>query len=193
MLIVLSAGLYASCSPEGNPEEEIAQPQTMKSIEEPTAFIPNADWPLYQHRVTPVSYPPLSFLGPDMQPVWLEAFEGKFVVLNFWATWCGPCKEEMPSLDRLQAAFSADDVVVIALSNDRTGPDAVLPFFRQIEVSNLQPYYEENLGVSRIMSVKGYPTTVIFNRDGQEVGRVIKPAEWDGPEAVALIKELVAP
>jgi len=206
LLIVLSAGLYASCSPEGNPEDEIVQPEAPytigKSIEDSDTFTPDSgtftpdsdtftpdsDWPLFQRRTQPVSYPPVSFLGPDMGTVSLADFKGKIVVLNFWATWCGPCREEMPSLDRLQAAFPDGDVVVIALSNDRKGPEVVLPFLASIEV-DLQPYYEENLDVSRTMGIKGYPTTVIFDPEGQEIGRVLRPTEWDGAQAISLIRK----
>jgi thiol-disulfide isomerase/thioredoxin len=189
VLIALSAGLYASCSPEGNPEDEIVQPETMKSIGDEAAFTPDSDWPLFQRRTHPVKYPPVSFLGPDMTPTWLADFDGKIVVLNFWATWCGPCREEMPSLDRLQAAFPDGDVLVVALSNDRKGLDVVLPFLASIKVERLQPYYEENLAVSRVMGIKGYPSTVIFDRTGREIGRVLKPTEWDSQEAIALIEK----
>ncbi len=197
LLIILSAGLYASCSPEGNPEDDIVAPgapnTTGESIENSGTFTPDSNWPLFQRRVDKVSYPTLSFLGPEMKPVELEAFQGKIVVLNFWATWCGPCREEMPSLERLQDAFPGGDVVVIALSNDRKGPEVVLPFLASINIETLAPYFEENLAVSRAMGIKGYPTTVIFNPEGQEIGRVLKPTEWDSAASLALIKgELAA-
>ena len=188
LLIVLSAGLYASCSPEGNPEDDIVAPEIMKSIEDSGTFTPDSNWPLFQRRVEKVSHQPISFLGPDMEPVWLGDFEGKIVVLNFWATWCGPCREEMPSLDRLQVSFPGGDVVVIALSNDRKGPEVVLPFLASINIETLAPYYEENLAVSRAMGIKGYPTTVIFDPEGQEIGRVLKPVEWDSADALSFIE-----
>ena len=193
LFIILSAGLYASCSPEGNPEEEIASSQTMKSAKESTAFNADSDWPIFQHRTSNITFPALSFLGPNQEAVRFVEFQGKIVVLNFWATWCGPCKEEMPSLDRLQAAFSTNELVVVALSNDRKGPEVVMPFFERINVENLDPYYEEKLSVSRRMGVTGYPTTIIFDRHGREIGRVATPAQWDSPDIIEFIEKLVQP
>ena len=165
----------------------------MKSAGESTAFKADSDWPLFHNRTSDITYPALSFLGPVQETVPFEGFKGRIVVLNFWATWCGPCKEEMPSLDRLQAAFSTDDLMVVALSNDRKGPEVVLPFFERTNIENLQPYYEENLSVSRQMGITGYPTTIIFDRHGREIGRVATPAEWDSPEVIEFLGKFVRP
>jgi len=192
VLIALSAGLYASCSPEGNPEPENSAPETMQSVAAEDAFSPDSEWPLAMLRNAPVAYPPSAFLDADLQPVWLNERNAKLTVLNFWATWCGPCKEEMPSLDALQARFDPKDIYVLTLSNDRKGPEVVLPYFEKAGLTQLKPYYEENLSLSRVMGVQGYPNTVVLDQEGRELARVVKPADWNGPEAVGFLEKLLA-
>ena len=194
-MTVLSAGLYASCSPEGNPDDkkaDAAQPETAAIKEWAPDFDMDDTLSGFTWHEAPQPVPQDAFKGPDGQQMTMADFKGKLVVLNFWATWCGPCRHEMPSLDHLQGLYDADDLVVVALSNDRQGPEKVEPFFEQINIQHLKPYYEDKLAISRAFKVSGYPTTVLINADGMEIGRTGRPAMWDNEYALAIIDRALA-
>ena len=123
----------------------------------------------------------------------LEAFAGKVVVLNLWATWCAPCREEMPSLDRLQAQFADRDVVVLALSVDRAGPERVQQFLDEIGVKQLHVYRDPKAAATRAVKVPG-PAR---HHPGRPPGARGRPraghrCQWDGPAAVAAVEQLLA-
>lgn len=119
------------------------------------------------------------------------AFEGKVVLVNFWATWCAPCREEMPSIDRLQATLGGDDFQVAAISVDRRGMGAVTDFFDEISVEHLTPYLDKRGKLAVTHGVIGLPGTVILDRDGREIARMTGPAEWDSPEAIAILTRII--
>ncbi len=118
----------------------------------------------------------------------LAKFRGKVVLLNFWATWCAPCRREMPALDRLQGMLGGPRFEVVALSVDRTGLKAVRPFFEEVGLKTLAVYLDPRGKVQRIFNITRFPTTVLIDARGFEVGRVEGPAEWMAPEARALIR-----
>jgi thiol-disulfide isomerase/thioredoxin len=122
----------------------------------------------------------------------LTDFKGKVVVLNIWATWCGPCRAEMPALDRLQAALGGRDFEVVPISIDRGGIDLVKKFYAEINVRNLAMYVDTSGQVVRILSAMGVPTTLVIDRAGNEVGRIVGPAEWDAPEVAEYLKPIIA-
>lgn len=118
----------------------------------------------------------------------LEKFRGRVVLLNIWATWCPPCVKEMPTLDALQSKLGSAKFEVVALSIDRSGPTAVRAFFKRIGVKNLTMYIDETMLSATALRAFGLPTTLLINADGQEIGRLIGPAEWDDPEMVDFLK-----
>lgn len=122
----------------------------------------------------------------------LSDFRGKVVLLNIWATWCVPCRKEMPALDRLQATLGGPTFEIIALSIDRGGMDVVRKFFTEIGIRNLIMYLDTSGKASRELGVVGLPTTLLVDRQGREIGRLIGPAEWDAPEMVDFIKCVVS-
>lgn len=134
----------------------------------------------------------ISFSDGQGQARSLRDFKGKVVVLNIWATWCVPCRKEMPALDRLQAALGGPDFEVLPLSIDRGGLDTVSKFYTEIGVSHLAKYIDTSGLVVRGLDAIGVPTTLIIDRAGNEVARVIGPAEWDAPEIVELMKSVMA-
>ena len=140
----------------------------------------------------PKPLPSLAFQAMDGQETTLEAFKGKVVVLNLWATWCAPCREEMPSLDRLQAQFADRDVIVLALSVDRAGPERVQQFLDEIGVKQVHVYRDPKAAATRAVKVPGLPATILVDRQGREAGRVLGIAAWDGPAAVAAVEHLLA-
>ena len=140
----------------------------------------------------PEPLPALTFQTMDGHEASLADFAGKVVVLNLWATWCAPCREEMPSLDRLQARFADRDLVVLALSVDRAGPERVQQFLDEIGVKQLHVYRDPKAAATRALRVPGLPATLLVDRQGNEVGRVLGIAQWDGPAAVAAIEKLLA-
>jgi thiol-disulfide isomerase/thioredoxin len=140
----------------------------------------------------PQPLPPLTFETMEGAPASLEAFKGKVVVLNLWATWCAPCRQEMPALDHLQARFKDRPVVVLALSVDRAGPERVQAFLDQVGVPHLQVYRDPKAAATRALRVPGLPATLLVDKDGREAGRVLGIARWDGPAAVAAVEELLA-
>jgi thiol-disulfide isomerase/thioredoxin len=140
----------------------------------------------------PQPLPPLTFQTLDGAETTLAAFAGKVVVLNLWATWCAPCREEMLGLDRLQAQFADRDVVVLALSVDRAGSERVKQFLGEVGVRHLQVYRDPKAAATRALKVPGLPATILVDRQGREAGRVLGIASWDGPAAVAAVEKLLA-
>ena len=122
----------------------------------------------------------------------LADYRGKVVVLNFWATWCAPCLKEMPSLDALQAALGTEDFAVVPVATGRNPVEAIERFYDKAGVANLPVLRDPKQQLSRAMGVLGLPLTVILDRQGQEVARLIGDAEWNGPDARAILAALIA-
>lgn len=143
-------------------------------------------------RDAPVAVPALEFADGEGHPRALADFRGKVVLLNIWATWCLPCRKEMPTLDRLQAALGGGDFEVVALSIDRRGVDAVKKFFTEIGVQHLAIYVDSSREANSALGILGLPATLLIDRRGLELGRISGPAEWDAPETVAFLKSIIA-
>ncbi len=122
----------------------------------------------------------------------LADFRGKTILLNLWATWCAPCKAEMPSLDRLQSQLGSDKFEVVALALDRKGRNAAQAFLDDTKSGNLKLYIDPTVKAGARLNVVGLPATVLIDTQGREVGRLVGPAEWDSPAAIALIKRALA-
>lgn len=139
----------------------------------------------------PRPIPQAGFVDGEGRPVTLADFKGRVVLLNFWATWCGPCAEEMPSLDRLQGHLGGPDFQVVALSLDEQGLPPVDRFYSKLGIENLEVYLDQPGALAKALGVQGLPTTLILDRDGKALGALIGPAVWDSPEAEALIRHYV--
>lgn len=142
----------------------------------------------FVRKPKPTTMPEITFTNEKGEELTLEKFKGKTVLLNLWATWCGPCREEMPGLDRLQAEMGSDKFEVVALSLDRGGIEASKRFLDQIKVKSLSTYVDATGKASKPLRVIGMPTTLLIDADGLEVGRLVGPAEWDSPAAKRLIE-----
>ncbi|MBM4120298.1 MAG: TlpA family protein disulfide reductase [Nitrospira sp.] len=140
-----------------------------------------------------------SVMGVDETPVFqMRALDGreidsaelkgKVVVLNFWATWCGPCKEEMPALERLRRQVDGDKVVLAAVTTDMQR-DGIRAFVKQLGL-NFPIWLDEDRSVSAAFLVRGLPTTVFIGADGRLAGRAVGPRDWDSADAVAFVKSL---
>jgi thiol-disulfide isomerase/thioredoxin len=121
----------------------------------------------------------------------LADFRGKFVLLNIWATWCVPCRKEMPTLDRLQGQLGGPDFEAVTLSIDRGGADPVRKFYAEVGVQRLAVHLDPGGEAFQALGVVGLPTTLLIDRQGQEIGRLIGPAEWDSPEMVGFLKAAI--
>lgn len=118
----------------------------------------------------------------------LADFRGKVVLLNVWATWCVSCRKEMPALDRLQSSLGGSDFEVVPVSIDRGGLQAIRKFYNEIGIRDLAMYVDSSGRVLRQERAFGLPTTLLIDRGGREIGRVVGPAEWNAPETVASVK-----
>jgi thiol-disulfide isomerase/thioredoxin len=140
----------------------------------------------------PKPAPELSFLDGQGNARSLEDFRGKVVVLNLWATWCAPCRHEMPSLDRLQAALGDEGLQVLPLSLDRGEVSQIEAFYAEVGLPNLDIYHDPKAAAGRAFAAYGLPTTIVIDREGREIGRLLGPAEWDGEQAMTLIRAVLA-
>jgi len=140
----------------------------------------------------PLPVPEAHFKDANGKTLTLADFKGKVLLVNLWATWCAPCRREMPELDKLQGMLGSDDFSVIILSQDRGGFPKVNTFLEEIGVKNLTPYVDKSTKSSRLFRAVGLPTTFVVDRQGREVGRLIGPAEWAAPQSVALLKFYIA-
>jgi thiol-disulfide isomerase/thioredoxin len=157
------------------------------------AAAPAASRGAFSMHETPQPIPELKFVDSYGREMTLDVFKGRTILLNIWATWCVPCRKEMPALDRLQAKMGGADFQVIALSTDRGGTAKVKDFYKEVGLEHLNIYVEEKSGtVSRDLKLIGFPTTLLIDREGRELGRLIGAAEWDSPEIADMIERAVA-
>jgi len=132
---------------------------------------------------------PFELTTLDGKVVKSSELAGKVVLVNFWATWCGPCKEEMPSLARLQEQLDPTRFVLLTVTTDlqRQG---IAHFLSRLGVS-MPVLFDEDQEVSRSFMVRGLPTTIVIARDGTLVGRAVGPRAWDSPEAEAVMRQVM--
>jgi len=114
-----------------------------------------------------------------------------YVLLNIWATWCVPCVLEMPSLDKMQALMGPRNLAIIALSQDREGHVAVPGFYRQQGLSSLKVYFDPQGIATRRLRLRGLPTSVLINPQGEEIGRVSSRVDWDQFDNIVFIDKIV--
>lgn len=141
----------------------------------------------------PKPMPELQFGGHDGKMLTLADFHGKTVLLNIWATWCGPCRKEMPSLDRLQAQLGGPDFMVLPVSIDRKGFNVVDVFYVEIGIQHLSAYVAPAANHALdALGVWGLPASLLLDNQGRELGRLEGPAEWDAPDMISFLKTIIA-
>jgi thiol-disulfide isomerase/thioredoxin len=136
--------------------------------------------------------PEVGFQTRSGETAHLADFRGHLVLVNLWATWCGPCIKEMPSLDRLQAKLGGD-LTILAISQDRRGADVVDPFLEKLGLGSLAIYLDPKNAVGHAFAVQGLPTSVLIDADGNIEGQVLGEAEWDSPAMVKMLHAYVRP
>ncbi|AGI65977.1 hypothetical protein OAN307_c02100 [Octadecabacter antarcticus 307] len=132
------------------------------------------------------------FKHEDGSDLTLAAFEGQYVVLNFWATWCAPCRKEMPHLSELQDEFGGEGLEVVTVATGTNQRPAMERFFEEIGVDNLPMHTDANSALARDMGVIGLPVTLIMDPQGLEIARLIGDADWASDNAKAILTTLLA-
>jgi thiol-disulfide isomerase/thioredoxin len=138
-------------------------------------------------RKAPEDLPEVKFLDASAKERTLADWRGKVVLLNLWATWCLPCRKEMPALDRLQRELGSDQFQVVAVSVDRTGLEGARKFLADTGAETLALYADPTARMGSTLRAAGLPATLLLDRQGREIGRLLGPAEWDGEDAKRLI------
>lgn len=138
----------------------------------------------------PVAVPDAALVTDTDAPVSLSDHHGRWVLVNFWATWCAPCRREMPSLDRLQVEMP--DLAVIPVATGRNAVEGIKRFYDEAGVTHLPIVRDPQSELARGMGVMALPITVILNPEGQEVARLIGDADWAGPDARVMLDALMA-
>ena len=139
-------------------------------------------------KKAPEPLPEFTFLDGAGKERSLKDWRGRVVLLNIWATWCLPCRKEMPDLERLQTDLGSEKFEVVALSVDRGGLEASKKFLDQIKVTKLGVYADPSARAGSTLKVIGMPATLLINAEGREIGRLLGPAEWHSEDAKALVR-----
>lgn len=121
----------------------------------------------------------------------LEKYEGKYILLNFWATWCAPCRKEMPMLSDLQSELGGSDFEVVTIATGRNSPEGIKKFFSSANITNLPHHQDLKQKLASEMGVFGLPITVIIDPEGQEIARLRGDADWSSDSAKAIIESLI--
>ena len=147
------------------------------------AFLVKADRP---------TVPNLSFKDASGNALTLNKWKGRVVLVNLWATWCAPCRKEMPTLADLQKQLGSKDFEVVAVSVDRKGIEASSAYLKETDADALGLYVDDTTKSLDDLQGLGLPLTVLVDRKGNEIGRLLGPAEWNSAEAIALVKAAIA-
>lgn len=153
----------------------------------PAARLNTGEMATFVFKDAPMPLPDFKFNGPDGSSRTLADWKGKVVLLNIWATWCGPCRKEMPYLDKLKAELGGDSFDVLAISIDRGEAKKPKDFLGEIKVQNLEFYHDPSAQLGFTLKAIGMPATLLIDAQGREIGRLVGPAEWHGADAKRLI------
>ena len=118
-------------------------------------------------------YDSLTFLNTQNSQVDLNDFKGNLILLNFWATWCAPCKEEMPSLDLLKEQKKLDKLIIFPINVGQDNLENSSKFFEDLEIKNLKIYFDTPITLAKKFGLRGIPTSILFNKDGLEFARIV--------------------
>jgi thiol-disulfide isomerase/thioredoxin len=135
------------------------------------------------------TYDNLIFLDKNAEKIDIKNFKEKIVLLNFWATWCEPCKEEMPSLDRLQNNPKLNNLKIFVINVSQENLEKVNNFFNELNIKNLEPYFDAPTTLAKKLSLRGVPTSVLFNGDSKEFARIIGSIDFDDLKFIKWLKK----
>lgn len=190
-VLALVAGAYGIYGFKGEPrkQEVVETAAPAGGFSKVLATGPMAGFVIYPQRRRIAAF---SFNNDKGETLDLSKWKGRVVLLNLWATWCAPCRKEMPDLAKLQTLLGGPDFEVVALSLDRKGLAASQAFLKETGVGNLAAYVEPEGKTLSAVQALGLPATILIDRNGREAGRVLGPLEWASPEAQAMVKALMA-
>ena len=136
----------------------------------------------------PKLYEDVIFMNTNQKTVNLDDFKGKLIILNFWATWCAPCKEEMPSLDKLQKNTKLDNIKIFPINIGQEDISKSESFFKELNIQNLEIYLDAPITLAKKFSLRGVPTTIIFNKEGKEFARIMGSIDFNDKEFINWLK-----
>ena len=134
------------------------------------------------------TYENVIFKDENQKDINLEDYKGKLLILNFWATWCAPCKEEMPSLDNLQTNIDLNNLKIFPINIGQENLAKSELFFKKLNIKNLDIYLDPPITLAKKFSLRGVPTTIFFNKEGKEFARVIGSIDFDNKEFINWLK-----
>ncbi|MBD1134191.1 TlpA family protein disulfide reductase [Pelagibacterales bacterium SAG-MED48] len=134
------------------------------------------------------TYDNVIFLDQNDQKINIKDFNGNLILLNFWATWCEPCKEEMPSLDRLQNNSELNNIKIFPINISQESLKKINDFFKDLNIEYLEPYYDAPTTLAKALSLRGVPTSILFNTEGKEFARIIGSIDFDDLEFIEWLK-----
>lgn len=188
---VVLAGVYVTLQAQGNGEAAAcsATPGTLDRL----AGLATGELAALSVHKQGKAAAPVGFIDADGKARNLKEWTGRTVLVNLWATWCAPCKFEMPALDELQGALGGEDFEVVAINLDVGGPDKGKAFYEETGIANLAYFHDPKGKVFREINAIGMPTTLILDEAGCEIARLAGPAEWASRDARELLKAAIRP
>ncbi len=189
-LAVVAGGLYGTARLRGNSAP--AACSASAAIAARLKPLARGELAAFEVSAAPVPAPSLAFAGPDGVRLALDQMRGRTVLLNLWATWCEPCKREMPALDRVQAALGGPGFEAVAVNIDTRNTDRPRRWLDEAGIRSLRYYSDDQAKIfqdlRRAGEAEGLPTTLLVGPDGCRVGRLAGWAEWASPEGLALLR-----
>tara|TARA_Y100000389_G_C17173586_1_gene370391 strand:- start:142 stop:651 length:510 start_codon:yes stop_codon:yes gene_type:complete len=129
-------------------------------------------------------YDSLTFLDDKMKELNLKDYHGNLILLNFWATWCAPCKEEMPSLDLLQTHKDLNNLKIFPINIGQDNKEKASNFFKELKIKNLDFYFDSPITLAKKFGLRGVPTSILFNKKGEEFARIVGSIDFEEKEFI---------
>ena len=130
------------------------------------------------------TYEDVIFKDVNQTNIDLADYKGKLIILNFWATWCAPCREEMPSLDNLQSNSRLNNLKVFPINIGQEDLSKSEIFFKELNIKNLDIFFDSTITLAKKFTLRGLPTTILFNKEGEEFARIIGSINFDNEEFI---------